>query len=101
MGHEWVSYRVHPKDPRSVVEHFGGIVLSGPVEPRPERPKRSIRDFRGPENLGVFFHPWCAPRIKLPEKVQEEFARFLAGLRVADYEKRTERWATVAQLGTG
>jgi hypothetical protein len=48
--------------------------------------------------LGVFFHPWCAPGIKLSEKVQEEIAELLAQTLVADYQKTLDRWARVRQL---
>jgi hypothetical protein len=51
--------------------------------------------------LGVFFHPWCAPQVKLPKKAEEELVDFLAQLIVADFKERSERWATVSRLGYG
>ena len=98
VGDDWVSYRQDPSDPQTLIKHFGGIVRSGPVEPRPDRPKRTIRNFRCPEDLGAFFHPWCAPGIKLPKKVQAEIAELLAQALVAGYEKTLERWTKVRQL---
>ena len=95
MGGEWVSYREDPGNPQSVIKHFGGIIQAGPVEPRPERLNRATRDFRYPEDLEVFFHPWCAPRVKLPEKLEQEIAELLAKAIIADYEKTLERWAKV------
>src|SRR2546430_410491 len=86
VGGEWVSYRQKPDDPQTLVSHFGGIVKAGPVEPKLNRPRRAVRDFRYPEDLGVFFHSWCAPRIKLPEKLQEEIAELLAKGIFAAYE---------------
>ena len=90
MGEEWVSYRKDPGDPPKLVRHFGGVVRTGPVEPRPVRPKRTIRDFRYPEDLGAFFHPWRAPVVKLPEKLQDEIGELLAKALIADYEKTLE-----------
>src|SRR5712692_9606431 len=98
VGHEWVSYEQDRGNPQSALTHFGGIVQTGPVEPRPEGPKHATRDFRYPEDLGVFFHPWCAPGIKLSEKVQEEVASLLADAFVADYRKRVERWARIPDV---
>lgn len=95
---EWVSYRQDPVNPQALVQHFGGIVRTGPVEPRPDRPKRTPREFRCPEDVGVFFHPSCEPGIKLSEKVQEEIAELLAQALVADFEKTFERWARVRQF---
>src|SRR5205807_2259765 len=57
-----------------------------------------VRDFCRPEDLGVFFHPSCAPAVKLPEKLQEEIAEFLAKALIADYEKTLKRWAKVGRL---
>jgi hypothetical protein len=65
------------------------------AEPPPIRHKRLIRDFDPNTDLGVFFHSWCAPRAKLPEKLQEEFAEVLAKCLVADLEKTILRWAKV------
>ncbi|MGH9145620.1 MAG: hypothetical protein ACRD1Q_02850, partial [Vicinamibacterales bacterium] len=94
-------YRQKPDDPQSLIRHFGGIVKAGPVEPKLKRPKRTARDFRYPEDLGVFFHSWCAPRVELPEKLQKEIAEILAGGIFTAYEKALERWAKVGQmLGT-
>ena len=57
VGDEWVSYRQDSADSETLTQHFGGIIRTGPVEPRSARPKRRVRDFRCPEDLGVFFHP--------------------------------------------
>ena len=95
VGGEWVSYRQDSGNPQRVIKHFGGIIQAGPIEPRPERPNRAIRDFRYPEDLEVFFHPWCAPGVKLPEKLEQEIAELLAKAIIADYEKTLERWAKV------
>jgi hypothetical protein len=94
---EWVSYRQDPGESGRLIEHFGGIVLTGPIAPRAERPKRKTRDIRDPRDLDVFFHPWCAPRVRLPEREQREIARLLADLLVTDYRKRAARWARVAE----
>jgi len=98
VGHEWVSYRQDPGDPQNVVQHLSAVVHTGPVEPRPERPKRTLRDFRHPEDLGVFFHSWCAPGLKLSEKKQKEIAKLLADLLIAEYRKTSERWARIPDL---
>ena len=98
LAYEWVSFRQHPDDPRSVIEHFGGIVLAGPAEPRPERPERTTRDFRHPEDLGVFFHPWCAPRAEYSGKVKDEIAELLADILVAARQKRAARWARLPDV---
>jgi len=45
--------------------------------------------------LDVFFHSWCAPKVTLPEKLQEEIAEILAEGIFAAYEKAVERWAKV------
>ena len=71
VGDSWVSYRQDSAHPETLIQHFGGIVMAGPAEPRPIRPEPRIRDFRYPDDLEVFFHSWCAPRIKLPERLQE------------------------------
>jgi hypothetical protein len=97
VGEEWVSYRQKPDDPQSLIRHFGGIVKAGPVEPKLKRPKRTARDFLYPEDLGVFFHSWCAPKVKLPEKLQEEIAEILAKGIFASYEKALGRWAKATQ----
>src|SRR5882724_4086864 len=97
----WVLYAQKPEDPQSLVSHFGGIIKAGPVEPKQARPKRTVRDFRYPDDLGVFFHSWCAPRVELPEKLQHEIAELLAEGIFAAYEKAVERWAKVGRaIGT-
>jgi hypothetical protein len=98
VGDEWVSYRPGADDPSTLVRHFGGVVKAGPVELRPDRPKRTVRDLRCPDDFGVFFHPWCAPRVELPAKLQEEIAKILAEALVADYQNRLKRWAKVQQV---
>jgi hypothetical protein len=78
-----------------LVRHFGGSIKAGPVEPRPDRPRRTVRDFRYPDDLGVFFHPWCAPSVELPTRLREEIVGILAEALVADYQDRLKRWATI------
>jgi hypothetical protein len=90
-----MSYRPGADDPSTLVRHFGGIIKAGLVEPRPDRPKRTVRDFRYPDDLGVFFHPWCAPSVELPTKLREEIVGILAEALVADYQDRLKRWAKV------
>jgi hypothetical protein len=41
------------------------------------------------------FHSWCAPRIPLPQKLQEELSELLAKILVNDYRRTEERWAEV------
>ena len=96
--HEWTSCRQNSDNSENVVRQFSGIVHAGPVEPRPERPQRTARDFRYPEDLGVFFHSWCAPGIKLPEKVQGAIVKVLADALVADWRKRSARWARIPDV---
>jgi hypothetical protein len=76
-------------------------VNAGPAEPPVDRPKPRIRDFRYPDDLGVFFHSWCAPRVKLPKKLHEEISKILAEALVAHYRKTEERWTQVRQGGDG
>ena len=97
----WVSYRQDPVDPETLIQHFGGIVNAGLAEPPTDRPEPRIRAFRYPDDLGVFFHSWCAPRIKLPEKLEEEISKLLAEALVAHYRKTVERWAKVRQRAAG
>jgi hypothetical protein len=92
-----VSYRRDTANPENLVRHFAGIVLAGPAEPPREKPKPTTRDFRYPEDLGVFFHPWCAPQAKLPEATQKEIARLLAEIIIASYERTSAKWANVKQ----
>src|SRR2546425_9699209 len=87
----WVLYAQKPEDPQSLISHFGGIIKAGPVEPKQARPKRTARAFRYPEDLDVFFHSWCAPRVELPEKLQKEIAEILADGIFAAYRKALER----------
>lgn len=70
---EWESYRLDPADPQTLIGYFGGIVGSEPGERKTDELKagvasRSIREFRYPEDLGVFFHRRCAPRVHRDEK---------------------------------
>ncbi len=98
VGDGWVLYKQNPDSPQGLIQHFGGTIKAGPVEPRPDRPKRTIRDFRYPEDLAVFFHSSCAPAIKLSQKMQEELADLLAQALISDYEKTVTRWAIVRQF---
>lgn len=59
---------------------------------------RPIREFRYPEDLGVFFHSGCAPGINLSEEKQEEIAKLLAEMLLADYRNKSVRWAKVRQF---
>jgi hypothetical protein len=82
-----------PGDPQNLLKHFSGIVMAGPVEPPTDRPKPNERDFHYPDDIEVFFHSWCAPRVRLPEKIQEEFAEIFATAFLADYRATIARWA--------
>jgi hypothetical protein len=93
LHHEWVSYRLDPASPRRVVRHFAGIIKAGPVEPQPLRPVRTNREFRYPDDVGAFFHSWCAPRTTLPEPVLSEIAELIARSIMDDYENTVARWA--------
>jgi hypothetical protein len=101
VGHEWVSFRQDPIKSESLVRHFAGVVRAGPIEPEPKRPKRTIRDFRYPEDLDVFFHSWCAPRARLSEEKEKEITELLAKCIVAALEKTAGRWAKVRQPVAG
>lgn len=90
-----MCYRPDPDDPKNLIKHFGGIVKTGPAEPPPPSRKRTIRDLRVPQDLGTFFHPACAPRVNLPEALQERIAELLAQALVADHKRAVERWANV------
>ena len=89
----WVSFRNNPDDAQTLIKHFGGIVRAWPEESQRDRPTRSDREFRYPEDLGVFFHPWCAPKVKLSEKMEREIVAILARVIVADMRRHPERWA--------
>lgn len=97
VGHEWVSFRPAPGDPQALVKHFSAIVTTGPVDPPPESPRRPVREFRHPDDVGVFFHPGCAPGMKLSKENQDELAKLLARMLIADYRTRSERWAKVRE----
>lgn len=101
VGDAWVSYRQDPANPENQVQHFGGIVNAGPAEPPVERPEPRTRDFRYPDDLEVFFHTWCAPRVKLPEELQKEITDILAEVLVAHYRRTEERWANVRKPALG
>jgi hypothetical protein len=98
IGGEWVSYRQDPDNPENLLKHFGAIVLAGPTESPPDRPEPKSRDFRYPEDLGVFFHRWCAPQAKLSEKMQEKIGKLLAEAVMASYERTIARWVRVKPL---
>jgi hypothetical protein len=103
VGDEWESYRQDLVDPETVIRHFGGIVVAkrgrskvmeaaSSDEPetggaKADVPKRSMREFRYPEDLNVFFHRTCAPQLELPEKLREEIASILADLLVAEIRR--------------
>jgi hypothetical protein len=95
LGDGWVSYRPDPNDPQSLIKYFGGIVKTGPAEPPPPSRKRTTRDLRVPQDLGTIFHPACAPRVNVPDALQERIAELLAQALVADYKRAVERWANV------
>lgn len=95
VGDSWVSYRPDPANLENLIQHFGGIVNAGPAEPPVARPEPRTRDFRYPDDVGVFFHSWCAPRVELPEKLQKESTEILAEALVAHYRRTEERWAKV------
>jgi hypothetical protein len=62
---------------------------------------RSVRDFRYPEDLGVFFNFACAPRVKLPEELENEIGEILARAVGEDYHKTAVRWAKVRTIAGG
>jgi hypothetical protein len=45
---------------------------------------------RFPEDLGVFFHPACAPKVEMSEEMQEEIAEILADALHAGIENHPE-----------
>ena len=73
-----MSNRPGGDDPSTLVRHFGGVVKAGPVEPRPDRPKRRSETF-----------------VELPTALQEKLAKLLAEALIADYQNRLKRWAKV------
>jgi hypothetical protein len=89
VGHEWVCYRRDPADPQSLRWHFGGVVRARKVVEKPPiyPPRENVRDFRYPDDLDVFFHRACAPRVELPEKLKEELAGILAKALVEDMKR--------------
>jgi hypothetical protein len=112
VGDEWVSYRRDPADPQTLRWHFGGVVraqprngrrkpiekaASDPLPPVVARkpPRENVRDFRYPDDLDVFFHRTCAPKMKLPEKLERELASILADILVADLLKTHGSWEGV------
>ena len=98
----WVSYRRNPDDPKSLIHHFGGVIRTTGIEPPRLTPNRPPRDFRDPEDVGAIFHSSCAPRVEVPEKIQDEIAKLFAELIFADYEQTVVRWSRVrpAELGS-
>lgn len=104
VGDEWVSYRRDPADPQALHWHFGGVVRAEPrkgrskptenpaIDPLPpviadKSPRENARDFRYPDDLDVFFHRDCAPRVKLPEKLEKELVGLLADVLMADLKR--------------
>jgi len=77
VGDEWISYRQKADDPQPLVRHFAGVIKAGPIEPKLKTPERTARDFRYPDDLDVFFHSWCAPKVHLPEKLQRKSLKYL------------------------
>jgi len=61
LGDGWVSYRRDPTNVTAVLKHFGGMVWIEAQESQSRDAKTARRDFRYPEDLGVFFHRTCAP----------------------------------------
>ena len=86
---EWAYFRQDPDAPQKVLKHFSGVVKTA-IEPKPVRPERSVRDISYPEDLGHFFHPWRAPRARLPAEVEEGFARIVAEAIYDDWVKKRE-----------
>jgi hypothetical protein len=76
---------------------LGGAVKTRLIEPRRGRPNRTVREFRCPEDLDVFFHQSCAPRLTLPQELRDEITALLAKALIAQYEKTVERWAKVGR----
>ena len=56
----------------------------------------SPRAFRDPEDLGLFFHPTCAPKLKLTEKMEQDLASILADMLIADLKQNPEKYASRA-----
>jgi len=46
----------------------------------------SARVFRDPADLGVFFHPTCAPKLHLTEKMTHDHVTMLVDILIARYE---------------
>lgn len=97
----WVSYRRSPENPKSLIHHFGGVIRTAGIEPPRRTPNLPPRDFRYPDDVGVFFHSSCAPRVEVPERIQDEIAKLFAELVFADYRQTVARWSRVrpAELG--
>src|SRR5947209_16801222 len=75
VGDQWVSYRQDPNDPEAMLQDFSqlvlwdsrqgqrGAALTGTFKGFSRATQDgSVRAFRDPEDLGVFFHPTCAPK---------------------------------------
>lgn len=112
VGHEWISYRRDPAEPQALRWHIGGIVRAEPrrrrgkrseeptVEPASAAPvaalrRENVREFRYPDDLNVFFHQTCAPKVRLPEKLERELVSCLADLLVKDLLMTHGSWEGV------
>lgn len=97
----WVSYRPNPDNPKSLIHHFGGVIRTIGIEPPQRLPKLPPRDFRDPDDVGAVFHSPCAPRVQVPERIQDGIAKLFAHLIFADWKQTVARWSRVrpSELG--
>jgi hypothetical protein len=58
-----------------------------PEPPRVAPLRENVREFRYPQDLEVYFHRNCAPRVELPEKVKQELVDILAKALVDDLRR--------------
>jgi hypothetical protein len=109
LGDEWVSYRQDPDSPETLPQDFSQVVqwetrrgqrgaaLAGTFKgfSRATR-EHSPRVFRDPDDLGLFFHPRCGPKLKLTEKMEHDLATMLADILIADMKQNPEKYANRA-----
>ena len=109
VGDEWVSYRQDPDNGEALLQDFSQVIqwetrrglraaaLAGTFKGFSKATRDdSSRAFRDPEDLGFFFHPACAPKLKLTEKMEQELAGILAGALIADLKQNPEKYASRA-----
>lgn len=112
LGDEWVSYRQDPQDHEALLQDFSKVVrwetrrgqrgaaLAGTFKgfSRTTRDD-SPRAFHDPEDLGLFFHPACAPKLNLTEKMQHDLASILADTLIADMKQHPGKYANRDSVG--